>query len=147
MIVSLVDDDTDFCEAVREWCDTETSYGAAVRLEVFHTVEEARQYLNDYRIEFDPKLLVLLDLDFNGDKHKGLNFCRDIKHGKDDRLKRIPVVIYSNTDDPKEIIECYTALANSFVWKGGPNGDDQRARLFKLLDFWLNTASTPLLTN
>lgn len=50
-------------------------------------------------------------------------------------LRRIPVVIFSGSEDPKMIGAAYDAGACSFVWKSG-NAEKFRKALHRIVDYW-----------
>lgn len=50
-------------------------------------------------------------------------------------LRRIPVVIFSGSEDPKMIGAAYDAGACSFVWKSG-NADKFRNALHRIVEYW-----------
>lgn len=148
MIVSLADDDGPFCEAVKEWHDNYIRQKRKMEVEliVYNDLETLQDDLNKEKFDSNRPFLLLLDLDFNGDKKAGLRFLKSAKAKGTFHSRRIPIVIYSNSDDLKEIDVCYAQFANSFVWKGGPSEKDQRQRFIELIEFWYNTAQVPSLS-
>ena len=77
--------------------------------------ERALDYLF-HRGEFEDVVapaLVLLDLNMPG--MDGREVLKAMK--ADDRLRRIPVVVLTTSDDPRDIEACYELGANSYVHK------------------------------
>ena len=57
----------------------------------------------------------LLLLDINMPKMNGVEVLKKIKN--DHELKKIPVIMLTTTDDPREIEQCYLLGCNSYVTK------------------------------
>ena len=97
--------------------------------------EEAVDCLNGrgkYSGHFLPPALVLLDL--NLPLMSGKEVLRYIKTS--DRLKTLPVVVFSSSPNPKDIAECYRIGASSYIVK--PLGLVQmRALIESLTRYWL----------
>lgn len=143
MLVTLADDDEKFCDALRQWYTHSPVRSAGVALEVYQSIAELQARVEEYLDNSGEKLVVVVDLDFKGDKHGGLDLLQSFREDSRDEVRRLPVIIYSNTDDANEINYCYVKAANSFVWKGGPSSDDQKRRFLGMLEYWLKTAETP----
>ncbi|WP_286830490.1 MULTISPECIES: response regulator [Kordiimonas] len=81
---------------------------------------------------------MLLDLNLPG--VDGREVLRTIKD--DDRYKSIPVVIFSTSDDERDVQDCYALGANSFVKKPHDlNGFVDAIQ--SLSEFWLHSAELP----
>lgn len=82
--------------------------------------------------------VVLLDLRMpNMDGYSALAAIRG-----DPALRRIPVVILSNSDDPEDIARCYNLGANSFISK--PASYKSLAQAMQtLLDYWFAVVELP----
>jgi CheY-like chemotaxis protein len=139
MIVSLADDDEKFCRHVKKWAD-QSELNSHIKLQLFSDPGQLVEFLRRQKFEPKEKMLVLLDLDFHGDKEGGLRVLGKIKKSRSS-LRKIPVVIYSNTRDASEIDKSYLKLANSFVWKG--YGSSQRKRFTDLISFWSTLSALP----
>lgn len=102
--------------------------------------EEALDILfkrNGYTDAITPDL-VLLDL--NLPKVEGRDVLRHIK--KDDKLKRIPVIILSSSSAAKDIHETYGMHANCYIVK--PVNVDKLVDVAKTIDqFWFSIVSLP----
>jgi DNA-binding NarL/FixJ family response regulator len=57
-------------------------------------------------------------------------------------LRRIPVVIFSGSEDPKMIGAAYDAGACSFVWKSG-NAEKFRNALHRIVEYWTGLNEVP----
>lgn len=135
MIISLVDDDEDFCRTAQKWAQR-----SDIELLTFPNPPLLIDYLRKRPQKNKQKLIVLLDLDFHGDKQGGLRVLSEMKSPKN-QLRKIPVIIYSNSRNVSEINKSYLRLANSFVWKG--HGGKQRKRFTELVNFWKSVAALP----
>lgn len=71
------------------------------------------QKKNDLHRSSDMPYLLLLDI--NMPKIDGIEALRQIKH--DDRLRKIPVIMLTTTDNPQEIEKCYELGCNIYVTK------------------------------
>ena len=82
--------------------------------------------------------LILLDL--NLPKKNGHEVLEDIKTDK--RLRRIPVLVLTTSNDQDDIINTYDLCANCYIIK--PVELDQFFGVVKSIeDFWLTTAKLP----
>ncbi|WP_377475924.1 MAG: response regulator [Microcoleus anatoxicus] len=80
--------------------------------------------------------LILLDLNLPG--IDGPEVLRQIK--KDVKLKTIPVVIFTTSNNPKDIEDCYISGANSYIIK--PIDFAQLKRDVQILvDYWFDVAT------
>ena len=57
-------------------------------------------------------------------------------------LRRIPVVIFSGSEDPKMIGAAYDAGACSFIWKSG-NAEKFRDALHRIVEYWTDLNQVP----
>ncbi len=82
--------------------------------------------------------LILLDL--NLPKKDGREVLMEIK--KDDKLRRIPVVVLTTSRAEEDIIRTYDCYANCYITK--PVDFDQFINVIKSIeDFWLNIVKLP----
>jgi chemotaxis family two-component system response regulator Rcp1 len=82
--------------------------------------------------------LVLLDL--NLPKRDGLSVLASMKAGPE--LRRIPVVIFSTSQLPKDITRSYELGANCYVSKPG-NLTDFFSMMRSIEEFWFGSATLP----
>lgn len=97
-----------------------------VDLEFAYDGEEACEYLDNVRILNKQIDLILLDL--NMPKVNGKEVLEKIK--TDDELEHIPVIIVTNSDYKKDMIECYQLRADGYLQKP--------ADFKKLVDFFVS---------
>lgn len=82
--------------------------------------------------------LILLDLNMPGVDGRTV-----LKHIKDDgRLKRIPVIVMTTSDDDRDVSACYAAGANSYV-KKPVDLDGFFEAVRRLKEFWIEIAVLP----
>ncbi len=82
----------------------------------------------------------LLLLDLNLPKKDGRSVLAAIK--QDSRLRRIPVVVLTTSQDRKDVFNAYDLHANCFVTK--PSDIEQFNRVLKAIEcFWLNVVELP----
>jgi CheY-like chemotaxis protein len=144
MLISIVDDDDHFCESVQKWIASfvKNHPTKQIELHVHKTGKQFYQFLRNLDYDASEKTIVLLDLDFDGRKTAGVDALVHIRRSRKKTIRKIPVVIYSNSDDPSEIDNCCLKFANSYVWKG--NGfNDQKHRFLEIVHYWIDTASLP----
>ncbi|MCY7276477.1 MAG: response regulator [Phormidesmis sp. CAN_BIN44] len=82
--------------------------------------------------------LVLLDLNLPGTD--GREVLRKIK--QDETLKLIPVVVFTTSNNPKDIEACYRQGVNSYIVK--PMGFNRLKHSIQILiDYWFDTTVLP----
>lgn len=82
----------------------------------------------------------LIVLDLNLPKKDGREVLADIK--ADDRLKRIPVVVLTTSQDEQDVLKSYNLHANCYITK--PVDLDQFVRVVRSIeDFWLGIVVLP----
>jgi len=112
--------------------------------DVLHFVEngvELIDYLNSVTgntSEVKMPRFILLDL--NMPKKDGREVLKEIKQHKD--LKKIPVIIFSTTNNEHEMRRCYELGANSYITK--PNSFESLIKTVAALrSYWIHTSSIP----
>lgn len=89
----------------------------------------------------DQPLPHLILLDLNMPKKDGREALREIK--QDPALCKIPVIIFSTTNNLQEIARCYEAGANSYITK--PNSFEQLINLLSTIrNYWVNINSSAI---
>ncbi len=84
-----------------------------------------------------PKFILL---DLNMPKKDGREVLKEIKQHSE--LKKIPVVIFSTTNNEQEMRRCYELGANSYVTK--PNSFEHLLKIVaNLRGYWMHTSSIP----
>jgi CheY-like chemotaxis protein len=76
--------------------------------------ERDRQESGEERAQAPDRLLVLLDLNMPGGLN-GLEVLRQIKSKP--ATRKVPVIVLTTTDDPREISRCYDLGCNVFITK------------------------------
>lgn len=89
----------------------------------------------------EPGMAYLLLLDIRMPGLDGVEVLRRIK--KDARLKNIPVIMLTTTDDPKEIRTCYELGCNNYLTK--PVEFERFAEVIKRLGLFLMIVKVPML--
>ncbi len=79
-------------------------------------------------------------LDLNMPKKDGREALKEIK--QNDFLKKIPVIIFSTTNNEQEMKRCYELGANSYITK--PNSFENLIKTIAVLrNYWIHISSTP----
>lgn len=86
----------------------------------------------------EPPQIILLDLTLAGSD--GREVLARVK--QDDHLKQIPIIVWSGTNDPRDVEISYRLGANSFVQKTVDFAEVNQT-LERLARFWLETAVLP----
>ncbi|MEP4038053.1 hypothetical protein, partial [Pseudophaeobacter sp.] len=141
----LIDDDEDFCKSVDRWVKRMNQAKDAdpenpIQLHVTSKTDDFLGLVNEHA-NASGKTLALIDMDIWGDKEAGLNLLETIKLRSPKNVSITPSVIYSNSSDPKEILQSYSYGANSFYWKG--EGTKQKSRFSELVRHWRDFVSNP----
>lgn len=118
--------------------------GIKARLEFVSNGLELLAYLNKVRDEAGilnyPKFILL---DLNMPKMDGRQALLEIKN--DPLYKKIPVVIFSTTNNEMEIDRCYELGANTYIIKPS-NYTSFLQSIDTIISYWLQTASIPFNT-
>ena len=114
--------------------------GHEVRVQTVRDGEAALDYLHqrgDYAEAARPDLVVV---DLKMPKLSGVDVVTEMK--STDHLRAIPVVVFSSSDRPEDITDCYAGGANSYVTKPA-NLAGLRAGAMELTRYWLDVAALP----
>jgi two-component system response regulator len=80
--------------------------------------------------------LILLDLNLPvWDGKKTLSVLK-----KDQRLQRIPIIIYTTSKSEYDVEDCYQLGANSFISKAAEYGD-LKQQIKEFFTYWINTVT------
>lgn len=82
----------------------------------------------------------LIILDINLPKIDGLEVLRQIK--QDDKLKKIPIVVFTTSSNPKDIKNCYQYGVNSYIVKA-INFAQLKQDIQLLMDYWFKVTMLP----
>lgn len=138
--ILIADDDQDDCLMTRE-AFAECRIGNP--LHFVHDGEALLDYLRRHAPYDDEELyplpgLILLDL--NMPRMDGREFLSIVK--TDAKLKRIPVLIMSTSDSPRDVLTCYELQANAYIAKP-LDIDDFITLVESIRDFWCRFAQIP----
>lgn len=102
--------------------------------------QEALDYLMNYKnTREEGELPLLLLLDIRMPKMDGIEVLQRIK--SDSVLKKMPVIMVTTTDDPREIEVCHELGCSSYIRK--PVDYDQFIDVIKQLGLFLKVVSVP----
>jgi len=126
--IFYVEDDEDFA-FIMENAIAEVK--SDLRLSIVEDGNDAISELQKFVEEKYKPRIILLDLNLPG--HSGIDILRKIKEIP--YLKHIPVILFSTSDNPKDVKASYEFGANAFITK--PSGYNQLIDCVKALhDFW-----------
>lgn len=95
-------------------------------------------YIKSVALDSSLPSLILLDLNLPG--MDGRELLIEIK--RDDRLKPIPVVILTTSNNPRDILHCYRHGANSYQIKS-VGFDKFAASIQNMVSYWFKTVTRP----
>lgn len=131
--ILYVEDDSDFTEIVERAMH---QVDGNTRLTIFEDGTSAVRKLNEVAQEKDKPRLILLDMNLPG--ISGLDILKKIKETQ--ALRCIPVVMFSTSDNPRDIRASLESGANAYVAK--PLGYLNLIDCLKSMhSFWIKTAS------
>ena len=138
-LVFLVEDDSDdqyiFTMIVKELGIDIDIVNFENGLSVYQVLTKICSNENSDLEQFLPDLIIL---DLNLPKWDGKKTLSEIK--KDQRFKKIPVVIYSTSKSEYDILDCYNLGANSFVSKE-PEYSRLQLQIKNICNYWFSTVS------
>jgi len=83
------------------------------KIEWFKNGKEILEYLKDYKNIANEQIIVLLDLNMPG--MDGIQVLKEIK--ADSKLKLIPIIILTTSNDERDVEECYKNGASTYISK------------------------------
>lgn len=111
--------------------------------DTLHFVEngvEVLEFLNTLALGNGAKMPRFILLDLNMPKKDGREVLREIKQHP--VLRKIPVIIFSTTNNEQEMRRCYELGANSYITK--PNSFESLIKTVSALrSYWISTTSIP----
>lgn len=131
--IILIEDNQDDCEVItRGFKACDFSYP----IQWFKTSSSALEYLQNP----DNPLPYLIILDLNLPGIDGRTMLESIK--LNERLKEIPVIIFTTSSDQKDVKQCYEKGANSYIQK--PVNFYQMKEVCKTISqYWFNISILP----
>ena len=114
LIIIIADDDDGHAELIKEGMEESGISNQIIR---FSNGEEVWQFFSgaEGNVLFDNSKAYLLLLDINMPKMDGVEVLRRMK--ADEELKKIPIMMLTTTDDPREVEMCYKIGANMYITK------------------------------
>ena len=135
--ILLVDDDKGDIDLSMEILNESKIY---LNITALQSGEEALSYLNKkagYENSSTPDLILL---DLNMPKMSGIEVLQIIK--KDNKLKKIPVVILTTSKDENDVARTYILGANCYITK--PVGLEEFQKVVETIDsFWFTIVKFP----
>ncbi len=117
-----------------------TEKGYNIQLEFLEFSDTTIRHLEDQHSSGSLPNLIILDL--NMPRRSGMEVLKEIKSHQS--LRFIPVVIVSGTAFPREVKECYSLGANSFIQK--PVSDQlTNSKIESFIQYWFNIVELPAL--
>lgn len=133
-IILMADDDADDRFLVQAAFEDN---GIHHEMMFFEDGEQLLDHLNVNPAEGSTRFILL---DLNMPKKDGREVLRVLKSDK--VLSKIPIIIFSTSKAPDDILSSYELGANSYVVK--PSSYEHLKEVIKKIsDFWINTAVTP----
>ncbi len=114
--------------------------GLSFDLQVAGDGVEALEMLRKEGEHADLPLPDFILLDLNMPRMDGREFLSIVK--TDPKLKRIPVLIMSTSDSPRDVLTCYELQANAYIAKP-LDIDDFITLVESIRDFWCRFAQIP----
>ncbi len=114
--------------------------GLSFDLQVAGDGVEALEMLRKEGEHADKPLPDFILLDLNMPRMDGREFLSIVK--ADAKLKRIPVLIMSTSDSPRDVLTCYELQANAYIAKP-LDIDDFISLVESIRDFWCRFAQIP----
>lgn len=146
LVLMIEDSDEDFVAIERALKKTgydlqlKRSINAAQALEFLNSgiAQRGSDYIKNVKFDSNLPALILLDLNLPG--MDGRDLLIEIK--RDDRLKQIPVVILTTSNNPRDIMYCYQHGANSYQIKSV--GFEKFAiSIQNMVSYWFKTVTRP----
>lgn len=108
--------------------------------DTLHFVEngvEVLDFLNKNIAEKPPRFILL---DLNMPKKDGREVLKELKNNT--LYKKIPVIVFSTTNNEQEMRRCYELGANSYITK--PNSFENLVKTISVLrSYWIYTSRSP----
>lgn len=136
--ILLIEDNTDESKLIAKILDKNASNIHITQIEDGLNAINYLHKKDEYKNCKTPSL-ILLDLNLPG--KDGRELLKEIK--TDNQLKHIPVIVLTNSNDDKDILESYEHYANAYIIKS-TNFDDFSKDMEVFKDYWINNAILPL---
>lgn len=128
VIILMAEDDDGHARLVQDRFESVGVTNPVIRLK---DGKETWEFLSGGQLQSGKGYLLLLDIRMPG--LDGIEILRRAK--QDQKLRNIPIIMLTTTDDPKEISECYKLGCNSYLTK--PVEFEKFAEVIKRLGLFL----------
>jgi CheY-like chemotaxis protein len=135
--IILVQDNQEEIELIKKAFD---KVNASYKLDIFGNGDEVLAYLGKISENITDKKPHLILMDIDVPVLDGPEILTRIKQDK--VLRRIPIIIFSSSDDSGHIDKVYSLYGNCYIMKPKDHKQLQEA-LEAIWDFWSNTAALP----
>jgi CheY-like chemotaxis protein len=138
VVILVADDDPGHVRLVQK------NLARAGLLNPFHLFENGQQVLDFFFGNGDghtrqPDMAYLLLLDIRMPKVDGVEVLRQLK--EDASLRKIPVIMLTTTDDPREVQRCHALGCNNYIVK--PVDYDKFAEVVRKLGLFISLVEVP----
>ncbi|MBD3165267.1 response regulator [bacterium] len=115
--------------------------GISNNMKHFLDGQETMDYLEEVKGDIDPNKRIgyLLLLDIRMPKVDGVEVLRRVK--EDSKLRRIPVIMITTTDDPREVQRCHELGCSNYITK--PIDYDKFVKAIRQLGLFLAVVEVP----
>ena len=104
---------------------------------VLFQADNGEEFLEKLKTSAEPDIVLL---DINMPKKDGREVLKELKQHP--KFKKIPVVIFSTTNNEQEMHRCYESGANSYITK--PNSFENLLKTVAALrSYWMHVSNTP----
>jgi len=125
--IAIADDSARWLGLAKKWVEDDLKSNA--KIDFFNNIETLQATIEDQKDTSKPPLLVLLDLDWHGDKKDALAIAKKAKSSN-----QIKVVFFSSSTDPDDFKLAKDANADGFFTKGRSG---TKTQLLSLIELWL----------
>lgn len=106
-----------------------------------HFVENGVEMLDFLRSNIKDRTPRFILLDLNMPKKDGREVLKELKSMPE--YKKIPVIVFSTTNNEQEMRRCYELGANSYITK--PNSFENLVKTIAVLrNYWIQTSRSPM---
>lgn len=137
MLVVVADDQPAMLTFVKRWFNDKYRNDKEMRIETCNRLDQLESFVLD-TIDKDKPFLILVDLNWHGNRIKTLKTIGRIKRSRTSRCW--PILVYSESDDEKDIFDAHYHHANGYVLKG----EDQKQVFIQVIEHWRERQKFPL---
>jgi CheY-like chemotaxis protein len=134
----LIADDDDDDQLMMTAAFTDTGFKGVIN--TVNNGEQLLDYLHKRGSFIDSPMPKLILLDLNMPKKDGREVLKELRRFP--KLSRVPVIVYSTSNNPDDIAYCYELGANSFISK--PSSYDDLKKIAEVVQkYWLDIVLIP----